>query len=1128
MNTFLLSFDANTSFSGGNPPTLEILVGGVVVSSVTMVSGATSYDVFIEYTGTAPSSLSFRFDGASGDPGDTITFTAVSINSSALNLGTDLTATILAQAQSSVVSAGTDLFGHTTPSIGVPNVTGTAGDDANLSGGNAADTIDGLAGADRIRGLGGDDTINGGDGDDMIFGEGGADTVIAGNGNDMVFGNDGDDILYGEADNDYLIGGAGNDILNGGAGNDGLLGDAGDDILFGEDGDDWLIGDDGDDILFGDDGNDTLIGGADNDALAGGDGDDYISGGTGNDLLSGGDGADEIIAGTGDDIASGGAGNDSIYGDDGADELAGGDDDDYISGGDGDDTLDGDAGVDVLVGGAGADTMNGGTGDDILHAHGLDAVAISDILFNNPNVVYSQETGSFYQFVSANVDYAAAVAAASATTLNGVAGHLATITSAAENTYVSGLLSDDSYISGADIAQNGTWQWNAGLEAGVQFSDVSGTSVNGMYENWASGQPQVNTEYNAILYTTGVWHDWVDTSTHSYVIEWEAGLMSDDGAADILSGGAGNDWIYGYDGDDTLNGDGDDDVIFGGDGSDIIDGGSGNDVLFAYDATVQTSGTAGGGSTVTALEATFDTDEDGFTYADGFPGVGGSDGANVTISGNYISGDGNTSAGSIEVNINSTGNPTGPLSGSYSQTITTTADLTSVQMSISYSMFLDGTTETGENLYLYVTVDGTQYGLGGNNWVDELNGVNGDGADHTTGWLTETLNIADLSAGSHTIRIGAYLNDTSQSSEDGWIRFDDILLTGVDTTVGSGSTGVEDAGETNVVSGGDGADTIYGSTGMDTLNGDAGADTIYSASANEAWDALVAQVLADNAGVVYSVETNSFYQHITTNATWTTANTNANAATLTGLTGNGYLATITSQAEQDYVWSLGGGNNLWGGATDVTTEGNWVWQGGSESGLTFWTGGAANSGGAAINGHYDNWRSDGSEPWGGSSTADYFILNSALGGQWWTENNNAVYTGNAGADYVIEWDADELLTSVDYTTINGGAGADTLYGNDGIDIFLFETATWDATDTIENFSATGRDAIDISDLLSGYSYTTSNINDFVTLTEASGNTTIAVDANGATGGASFTNVAVLNGVTGLDLYQMIAADNLIV
>lgn len=72
---------------------------------------------------------------------------------------------------------------------------------------------------------------------------------------------------------------------------------------------------------------------------------------------------------------------------------------------------------------------------------------------------------------------------------------------------------------------------------------------------------------------------------------------------------------------------------------------------------------------------------------------------------------------------------------------------------------------------------------------------------------------------------------------------------------------------------------------MDTLNGDAGADTIYSASANEAWDALVAQVLADNAGVVYSVETNSFYQHITTNATWTTANTNANAATLTGLTG---------------------------------------------------------------------------------------------------------------------------------------------------------------------------------------------------------------------------------------------------
>ena len=67
-----------------------------------------------------------------------------------------------------------------------------------------------------------------------------------------------------------------------------------------------------------------------------------------------------------------------------------------------------------------------------------------------------------------------------------------------------------------------------------------------------------------------------------------------------------------------------------------------------------------------------------------------------------------------------------------------------------------------------------------------------------------------------------------------------------------------------------------------------------------------------------------------------------------------------------------------------------------------------------------------------------------------------------------------------------------------------------------------------TDLLTGFNYTTSDITDFVQLNEAGGSTTLAVDANGATGGANFVDVVTLDRVTGLDLYQMIAADNLIV
>lgn len=586
MNSFLLSFDANTSFSGGNPPSLEILIGGAVFSSVTMRAGIHSYDLFIEYSGAFPSSLSFRFDGSSGDSGDTITFTAVSVNNNALNPGTDLTATILAQAQSSTVTAPNDFFGHTTPTFGPPTITGTAGDDtddATVGGTNAADTIDALAGNDWVRGRGGDDDINGGDGADYLFGEDGNDTILAGNGNDVVFGNAGDDVLFGEGDNDYLIGGAGSDFLNGGDGNDGLLGDAGDDVIFGEAGDDYLIGDAGDDILIGDDGNDVLVGGADNDSLAGGNDNDQLIGGAGSDLLSGGSGDDEIIGGLGDDTASGGAGNDRIYGGSGIDILAGGDDNDYISGGNGDDILDGDAGIDVLIGGANADTINGGDGADILHGHGLDADSISSILFSNPNVVYSTATNSFYEYVATSTTWSAANTAAQAKTLNGVNGHLAVITSDAENTYLESLLNvgESAWLAGSGNGAGASWAWNAGAEAGMEFS-LGSVASNNMYNAWLAGEPNDgsgNTVYARLREGTGDWTDRPDSDTYHYLIEWEAGAMNDDNAADILNGGAGNDQIYGFGGDDMLSGGDNDDLIFGGDGVDTINGDAGNDTL---------------------------------------------------------------------------------------------------------------------------------------------------------------------------------------------------------------------------------------------------------------------------------------------------------------------------------------------------------------------------------------------------------------------------------------------------------------------------------------------------------------------------------------------------------------------
>ncbi len=87
----------------------------------------------------------------------------------------------------------------------------------------------------------------------------------------------------------------------------------------------------------------------------------------------------------------------------------------------------------------------------------------------------------------------------------------------------------------------------------------------------------------------------------------------------------------------------------------------------------------------------------------------------------------------------------------------------------------------------------------------------------------------------------------------------------------------------------------------------------------------------------------------------------------------GYLATITSAAEQAFVDTLNpGGASAWLGGSDAATEGTWQWVTGPEAGTTFWT---------SQNGTltYSNW--NGGEP-------NNYTGNSPAGEQgllgWWS------------------------------------------------------------------------------------------------------------------------------------------------
>lgn len=251
---------------------------------------------------------------------------------------------------------------------------------------------------------------------------------VAGNGgNDFITTGDGNDTLLGGADNDTLLGGAGNDSLDGGAGNDSLGGGAGNDTLDGGGGFDTLDGGDGNDVII------VRVGGAS--VFQGNLGDDLfrvvttgpgdiVDGFLGNDTLDA-EGAVflfgltivnvENLALDGANLTLGhgqldqftrivrsgtaetgvltliGTGTASVEvtelasllvtGSSGIDLLnfttagavttditiSGGDGNDVINLGGGDDTADGGTGIDIITGGDGDDSLFGFSGDDLLN-----------------------------------------------------------------------------------------------------------------------------------------------------------------------------------------------------------------------------------------------------------------------------------------------------------------------------------------------------------------------------------------------------------------------------------------------------------------------------------------------------------------------------------------------------------------------------------------------------------------------------------------------------------------------------------------------------------------------------------------------------------------------------------------
>ncbi len=203
----------------------------------------------------------------------------------------------------------------------------------------------------------------------------------------------------------------------------------------------------------------------------------------------------------------------------------------------------------------------------------------------------------------------------------------------------------------------------------------------------------------------------------------------------------------------------------------IITPPAGDDTNFtlSLDATADVSSTP--------INETFDVGAGAFTYADD---TFRSTSAPAYASGNAGAGLGETGGG-LQVQLGGIDDvDIFGMSGGWQTTINVT-DTSTGTLTFRYNMTQAANYESDEFSQVLVSVDGTLFGSGGNDYVAQITGNGNGGPAQSTGWQTFTVDIGTLAPGNHTITLGGYNNKKTFNDESIDIRFDDVQLTTTST-----------------------------------------------------------------------------------------------------------------------------------------------------------------------------------------------------------------------------------------------------------------------------------------------------------------------------------------------------------
>ena len=150
---------------------------------------------------------------------------------------------------------------------------------------------------------------------------------------------------------------------------------------------------------------------------------------------------------------------------------------------------------------------------------------------------------------------------------------------------------------------------------------------------------------------------------------------------------------------------------------------------------------------------------------------------------------------------------------------------------------------------------------------------------------------------------------------------------------------------------------------------------------------------------------------------WYDAKTAAEAMTYGGATG--YLATITSQEEQDFIIERIDQPG-WIGGSDEAVEGEWRWATGPEANTQFWQGGTPANGGEEVGSQYVNWSEDEPNNANDDENCTQIWFAGDNPGGW----NDLDCLGDANEYYVVEFGAPGALPAVPTTSFDIFVGFD--------------------------------------------------------------------------------------------------------